>query len=153
MNSLELKIPPPAVAVIVAIAMWWLSLLTPALDLPRSVRVDAAFALAVLGLAIAIAGVVSFRRARTTVNPMKPETASALVTSGIYRWTRNPMYLGDLLVLLALAIWLASIWALAGVVAFALYIGRFQIEPEERRLNALFGADYAAYRARVRRWI
>jgi protein-S-isoprenylcysteine O-methyltransferase Ste14 len=153
MQALELKIPPPAVAALIAGAMWGISLVTPSLDVPRLIRVVAAIAIAVAGGGIALSGAVSFRRAGTTVNPMKPETASSLVTTGIYRVTRNPMYVGDLFVLVAWAIFLSAPWALVGALAFVLYMNRFQIAPEERVLSAMFGTGYATYKARVRRWL
>ena len=95
----------------------------------------------------------SFRRARTTVNPLKPESASALVISGIYRHTRNPMYLGFAIILLGWCVLLGSAWAVLGVAGFVLYIGRFQIRPEERALRELFGAEFDAFCSRVRRWV
>jgi protein-S-isoprenylcysteine O-methyltransferase Ste14 len=153
MQALELKIPPPAVTVLIAGAMWVVSLVTPSLDVPRLIRVVAAIAIAVAGGGIALSGAVSFRRAGTTVNPMKPETASSLVTTGIYRVTRNPMYVGDLFVLVAWAIFLSAPWALAGALAFVLYMNRFQIAPEERVLSAMFGTGYSTYTSRVRRWL
>ena len=107
----------------------------------------------IAGLVFSAAGILSFRRARTTVNPTTPEAASFLVVSGIYRITRNPMYVGISLVLVAWAVFLSSAWALLGPAAFILYISRFQIAPEERALSKLFGAEYASYRARVRRWL
>ena len=100
-----------------------------------------------------LAGIASFRQAQTTVNPLKPDTATALVTSGVYGYTRNPMYLGMLAVLLAWAVFLASPAALAGVLGFWWYIGRFQIRPEERALAALFGSSFSDYTSRVRRWL
>jgi protein-S-isoprenylcysteine O-methyltransferase Ste14 len=109
--------------------------------------------LAVLGAAVALGGVLSFRRAHTTVNPLKPETSAALVSTGVYSFTRNPMYLGMALVLLAWAVYLSSAWSLLGPLLFALYITRFQIVPEERALEGLFGESFAAYRKRVRRWL
>jgi protein-S-isoprenylcysteine O-methyltransferase Ste14 len=153
MQALELKIPPPAVAVLIAGAMWGISVVTPSLDVPDLIRVVAAVAVALAGGGIALSGVVSFRRARTTVNPMKPETTSSLVTTGIYRITRNPMYVGVLFVLVAWAIFLSAPWTLAGPLAFVLYMNRFQIAPEERVLSAMFGTDYSSYKARVRRWL
>ena len=84
---------------------------------------------------------------------MTPEAASALVRSGIYRTTRNPMYVGLLLILVAWAVLLSSVWTLLGPLVFVLYITRFQIIPEESALSALFGADYAAYQSSVRRWL
>lgn len=153
MQALELKVPPPVCALLVAAAMWGLSFLAQPLAVPVAIRVGVAVALAVAGAAFSLAGVIAFRRARTTVNPMKPQAASSLVRSGVYRITRNPMYVGLLLVLLAWAVFLSSAWALLGPLAFAAWIGRFQIAPEERALSALFGAEYSAYKAEVRRWL
>jgi protein-S-isoprenylcysteine O-methyltransferase Ste14 len=153
MQSLELKIPPPIIAVLIAFAMWGISLITPLLEVSKTYRSPLAIAIAVVGGALAIAGNISFRQAKTTVNPLKPESASSLVNSGIYRLTRNPMYLGMLTVLVAWSVFLSSIWSLFGLPAFFFYIDRFQIAPEEKALTRLFGTDYAAYQTKVRRWI
>jgi protein-S-isoprenylcysteine O-methyltransferase Ste14 len=153
MKSLELLIPPPVVAAVVAVAMWGVSLVAPRLHMPAPVRLIACDAFVCLGLVFSVAGVVSFRRARTTINPTKPEAASSLVTSGIYRVTRNPMYVGLSFVLTAWAVFLSSAWALLGPLLFVRYIGRFQIAPEERILSKLFGSEYTAYQERVRRWL
>ena len=153
MHALELKIPPPLVALLIAAVMWGISLVTPSADVPAPIRVLAAIAIALAGLATAISGVVAFRRAKTTTSPLKPETTSSLVISGAYRFTRNPMYVGVALVLLAWAVFLSSIWTLLGPLAFILYITRFQIIPEERVLAGIFGPAYSAYQAKVRRWL
>jgi protein-S-isoprenylcysteine O-methyltransferase Ste14 len=152
-SSLELKIPPPAVAALVAATMWGVSLITPLLDVALFTRVFAAIIFALAGSGFSLAGIISFRRAKTTVNPMKPETATSLVSMGIYSVTRNPMYVGLLLVLIAWTAYLSSAWALLGPLGFVLYISRFQIAPEERVLSTLFGAEYTAYQSRVRRWL
>jgi protein-S-isoprenylcysteine O-methyltransferase Ste14 len=112
-----------------------------------------AVALAAAGVAIALAGVAEFRRSRTTVHPQHPEKASAVVTRGVYRWTRNPMYLGLLLALAGWSIFLANLAALAGLPLFVAYMNRFQIGPEERALSAKFGPAYASYLVSVRRWL
>ena len=153
MASLELKIPPPVVAAVFALGMWGISLVAPLRPIPATLRLAGCTVFVTAGVFFSAAGIVSFRRARTTINPTKPETTSSLVSSGIYRITRNPMYVGLSLVLVAWAIFLFSAWALLGPVAFVLYIRRFQIAPEERALAKLFGSEYAAYRARVRRWL
>ncbi len=153
MHALELKIPPPVIALLIAAAMWGCSLATPLVDVPAHIRLVAAMAIALAGVATAISGVAAFRRAKTTVNPLKPETSTSLVTSGIYRFTRNPMYVGLALALLAWAVFLSSAWTLLGPLVFALYMNRFQIAPEERVLLGMFGAAYSAYQARVRRWL
>lgn len=153
MQALELKIPPPVVALTVAVAMWGISLVTPRLETSTVFRGIAVLAIAILALGLSVAGVMVFRHARTTSNPLAPEKASSLVTSGVYRLTRNPMYLGLSLVLLAWAVFLSAPAALLGPLIFVLYISRFQIVPEERALTKLFGRTFADYKARVRRWL
>ena len=152
MRILENRIPPPLVAAIFAAAMWIASLYAPAHEVSEAVRIGLAFSALAAGLFVCLSGVVSFRRAKTTVNPLKPEKASSLVVSGVYRYSRNPMYLGFSLILIALAIYLYTPIALIGVVCFVMYINRFQIAPEERALESLFGAEFTAYKRRVRRW-
>ena len=155
MSALELKIPPPLVAAAVAGSMYGAAALWPGtvLALPSALRVGVVLALAVAGACLDLAGLVSFRKARTTVNPLTPQRSSAVVTTGIYRFTRNPMYLGLALMLLGWAVYLVSPWGLLGPLVFAAYITRFQIVPEERALQSRFGAAYTAYRAKVRRWL
>lgn len=153
MTTLELKIPPPAVALAIALLMWFTSILFGYIPIPLKYRLGVALALLVVGQGVSISGIVAFRRAKTTLNPLKPGNSTALVTGGIYRFTRNPMYLGLLLTLMGWAAFLASPPALVFLFLYVVYINRFQIEPEERTLSSLFGADYAAYRTRVRRWV
>ena len=150
---LELRIPPPAVVAIAAALMWAIAALLPSLrvDVPHAGLI--AGICAALGVAIGGAGLIAFRRARTTVNPLHPEAASSLVTSGIYRWTRNPMYLGALPLLAGWAVYLQHPVALLVVPLVMLYLTRFQIIPEERALSAKFGGQFDAYRGRVRRWL
>lgn len=152
-RALELKVPPPIVALLVAFAMWCVSRYASAQAAPELVRVPLAIVLAVVGLAFDVSGFVAFRRARTTINPMKPRSASAMVDSGIYRVTRNPMYVGLFFMLLAWAAFLWSWWVLPGPFAFAAYLQRFQIAPEEDALASLFGTQYLSYKSRVRRWL
>jgi protein-S-isoprenylcysteine O-methyltransferase Ste14 len=152
MSSLELKVPPPAVTLLVAVAMWCTSLVAPVAGAPAA-RIAAAVFVVVLGATFSLLGGAAFRRAKTTVNPMRPESASSLVVTGVYRITRNPMYVGWLLLLVAWAVFLWSAWAVLGPVVFALYVSRFQIAPEERALTALFGREYLAYKAKVRPWL
>ena len=152
MPSLELKVPPPAVALVAALAMWWVSRYGVQEGGPLSWRIGGALGFAAIGAAFDVAGIVAFGRAKTTVNPMRPEKSAALVCSGVYRITRNPMYVGMVFILLAWAVYLASPWALFGPLAFAAYITRFQIKPEEHVLAGRFGDAFANYQARVRRW-
>ncbi|HYD75073.1 isoprenylcysteine carboxylmethyltransferase family protein [Ramlibacter sp.] len=153
MASLEHKIPPPVIGALAAGAMWGAAGLGPAFTLPSAARMVAVALLVVAGLSFDLLGLVAFRSSRTTVNPLAPQRASALVTSGVYRITRNPMYLGMALLLLAWALYLSSWLALLGPIAFVLYITRFQILPEERALRAIFGDEFTRYAAQVRRWL
>ena len=149
---LELKVPPPVLALLVALAMLGLATLPPH-PAPPAWRIYAALALALVGGAFDLAGLLSFRRARTTILPWQPEKTQVLVQSGVYRLTRNPMYVGLLWELVAWATYLFSPWPLLGPLAFMAYISRFQIRPEERVLMERFGPEYRAYQARVRRWL
>lgn len=153
MHWLELKIPPPLLFLLTAGLMWLASGLVPAVQVPFGFRVPIAVVVACLGVAIDLAAIFAFRRVRTTVNPMRPNAVSTLVTSGVFGISRNPMYLGLLLYLLAWAVQLSNGLALALVPLFVLYMNRFQIGPEERALASRFGPAYAAYRQRVRRWL
>lgn len=152
-SGLEVKAPPVALMMVTAVLMWLVSLAAPAFDFGFPASVEAAALLALAGAFTCLAGVASFRRAMTTVNPMKPGSASALVVSGVYRYSRNPMYLGFLLILAGWALCLSNALALLWLPAFVLYMDRFQIRPEERALVALFSQEYAEYAARVRRWM
>jgi protein-S-isoprenylcysteine O-methyltransferase Ste14 len=152
-NSLELRVPPPVVACLIAGSMWGIALVGPILDVPHFARSIAVLTLVIIGVSFSLAGVVSFRRAKTTVNPMKPGNTTTLVNSGIYRVTRNPMYVGFLFILIAWAVYLLSLWALLGPLAYIIYINVFQIVPEEKVLSAKFGATFDDYKARVRRWL
>jgi protein-S-isoprenylcysteine O-methyltransferase Ste14 len=154
MKNLELKIPPPLVGLIIAFLMWLLADIAPALTMGWSFIIGLlAAVLAGCGVLVSLAGVLAFRRARTTVSPLKPETSSSLVTSGIYARTRNPMYVGMLLVLVGWATYLGSLLGVLGPVAFVLYITRFQIIPEERVMQKLFGSAFSEYEKHVRRWV
>jgi protein-S-isoprenylcysteine O-methyltransferase Ste14 len=149
---MKLKIPPPIVALAFGALMWLVARSVPRFGVTIPARGVFAGVLFIIGISIALAGVAAFRRARTTVNPLKPETASSLVTSGIYRFTRNPMYLGLLFALLAWSVLLANLLTLIFLPLFVLYMNRFQIAAEEAALAARFDEAFHAYRSRVRRW-
>jgi len=152
-SGLELRLPPLLVTALVAAAMAGAGALSPQLDFEVPARRWMAVLLAALGAGVALAGVVEFRRAGTTVNPLRTGAVRRVVTSGIYRVSRNPMYLGFVLALTGWGLWLANAPALLGVPLLVAYLNRFQIAPEERLLRQRFGAGYEEYLARVRRWI
>ena len=153
MHVLELKVPPVALVLLVAALMWFATWTMPAFEFEVPLRKIFSVSVAVAGAIVSGLGIASFRRAQTTVNPMKPDSASSLVVSGIYRLTRNPMYLGFLLVLLGWAIYLSNVVAFLFLPAFTLYMNRFQIQPEEKALHSLFGPQFVTYTSRVRRWL
>ena len=153
MKILELKLPPLVQFLLAGSAMWLLSYFAPqhSFAVPGSRIV--AVSLACLGLLIGLAGIVAFRAARTTVDPRFPDKATAIVTVGVYQWTRNPMYLGLLGILSGWGVFLGNFLSLACLPAFVLYMNRFQIGPEERAMDSIFGNAYRAYKNSVRRWI
>jgi protein-S-isoprenylcysteine O-methyltransferase Ste14 len=153
MTALELRVPPVVVTLVFAGLMWTAAAVTPSLtfDVPAGRAI--AGILAIAGVAVAIAGVVAFRRAATTVNPVRPDAASSLVSSGVYRLTRNPMYLGFLLALIGWAVWLAHPLSFLSVPLFVAYMSRFQIRPEEQALRARFGESFESYSRSTRRWL
>ena len=141
------------VTAVFALLMWLIGSVLPSLDFSFRHRGVAAATLAVLAVLIGIAALLGFRRAKTTINPLTPQASSALVVRGIYRWTRNPMYLAMLLVLVGWACLVANWAALAMLPLFVASLNRLQIEPEERALHARFGAEFENYRRKVRRWL
>ncbi|NGZ09018.1 MAG: isoprenylcysteine carboxylmethyltransferase family protein [Nitrospira sp. LK70] len=152
LNALELKVPPLAVVFLFGTLMWLISAYSVfTIALPwRSAFAIIAYT---VGFAIVLAGVVTFRRAKTTVNPLTPEATTTMVISGIYRFTRNPMYLGFLFVLAGWAIYLSDVLAFALLPLFVWYMNRFQILPEERALGAKFSHAFTAYKGSARRWL
>jgi protein-S-isoprenylcysteine O-methyltransferase Ste14 len=153
MRVLDLKVPPLAAGALLAALMWLVSRLVPGFNFVFPGREFLALILAIAGAMIILLGVASFRRAKTTINPMKPELSSSLVISGIYKLSRNPMYLGFLLVLAGWAVFLSNALAFVFVAAFIFYMNRFQIEPEEKALAAKFNQEFGDYKSRVRRWL
>lgn len=153
MQSPTLRIPPLAVF---AVAAWGICLSAQTVRWfawPATIRYPVSAALALLGIAIGASGVAEYRRARTSLHPMHPERASSLVTNGVFRYSRNPMYLGMLLGLGAIAVLVGQPLGFIVLPAFVLHLNRFQVVAEERAIGRHFGPDYLDYRRRVRRWI
>jgi protein-S-isoprenylcysteine O-methyltransferase Ste14 len=144
---------PPVAFAIAAVGMW---VVGRAVDLGRyDFRYQGALAigLVVLGLLVIVVSLRIFASAGTTANPAQPRNASELVTSGVYSLSRNPMYVGDAVMLAGIAVWVGSVLNLVLLAAFIAYIDRVQIAAEEQALAAIFGDRYAAYCRRVRRWL
>lgn len=150
---MHLRIPPLLLTLIVAVLMSLSARLMPlGFDTGRFGLVVGAI-LGVLGLALSAAGLLSFLQKDTTANPMEVHSASALVTTGLYRFSRNPMYLGMLLFLAGLAVYLGNVLSVLLCLSFVLYMNAFQIRPEEAAMESLFGEEFETYRKRVRRWL
>lgn len=153
MNIPTLKIPPVVTVLLLGSAMWAIARAFPDWRMVLPAEKIIAAGLALTGVVIAIAGVASFRRVKTTVNPLQPSAASTLVIVGIYRFTRNPMYLGLWLVLLGWAVFLGNALALIFPVVYIPLMNRLQIIPEEKALAAKFGSQFTKYQSQVRRWL
>lgn len=153
MRMLQLKFPPVAVALLFVGLIWLVARILPGPTCSGAACTVFAGVLVGLGGAIAVGGVWQFRRARTTVHPLRPETATSLVTDGIYRYTRNPMYLGLLLALFGWAILLGQPAALLLAAGYVPVMNHLQIVPEENALRTRFGAAFNDYQSRVRRWL
>lgn len=153
MRALELKLPPVPLALAIGGLMWLAAGQWPALAFTLPGRIVVAAVLGVAGMAFAVAGVAAFRQAMTSFDPTRPGAASVLVSSGVYRYSRNPMYVGLLLMLGGWAAFLAHALGFLFLPAFVAYLNRFQIAPEERVLAAKFGADFAAYTEAAPRWL
>ncbi len=133
--------------------MWGLSKTAPSLSFVFPGHAFIAALFLADGLVVMIIAVRAFSRAETTINPHQPDKANKLVISGLYRVSRNPMYLGMALVLIGWAVWLGHLLALLPLIGFIWFITVFQIKPEEAVLKQKFGDEFEAYMGRVRRWI
>ena len=153
MKFLEARIPPPLIALVIGVGMWGVGKWQAALAVDPRWQLAVAILLGVIAFSVAFAGFLALRGAGTTVDPVNVDRASSVVTNGVYGITRNPMYVGLTILLAAWAVWLSVPWAFLGPVVLAMYTHRFQILPEERAMEEKFGAEYLAYKQRVRRWL
>lgn len=153
MNRLELLIPPPVIMLFTGVFMWLLASMFPTWTLVWSASAAVAATVSLIGLALGLMGVVAFRRANTTADSRRPQETSTLVQEGVYRYSRNPMYLAVLIILIGWAIYLSNFLSALFIVVFIAYITRYQIIPEEQLLEKKFGDDFLLYKSRVRRWL
>jgi protein-S-isoprenylcysteine O-methyltransferase Ste14 len=156
LKILELKCPPPIVMLLSAIIAVLISQRKIEFIQQQLTSVDDLIwplVFFIAGLILAIAGMKEFKTFDTTIHPTHPEKTTSLVTSGIFQFTRNPMYLGLLIVLLGWADLLDSFLAYSGALIFFLYISAFQIKPEEEVMKGKFGEEFSEYCSQVRRWL
>ena len=153
MKILEKRIPPPLVAILFGFLMKLLSCCNLAIEIPMSLKILVCSCLIVLALIIDISAIISFRKFRTTINPLNPSAATKLVVNGVYKFSRNPMYLGMVLFLRARGFYLGALLTLLIIPVFIFYITHFQIIPEEKSLQKIFENDFLDYKSKVNRWI
>lgn len=153
MTRLALQVPPIVVLTIFVIVMWYVALLVPFLTLEPGLHISVSVLVAFLGLFLIFISSITFHRCGTTLNPLKPQLASTLVTSGPYRYSRNPIYIGMVLILAGWGVYLQNLASLFCVLVFVLYINRFQIFPEEESLAQKFGVEFEIYKSSVNRWL
>ncbi len=149
---MKLRIPPPIYMLIFAAFMWLLSQYYPLYTFLFNTQY-LGIGIIILGLVIDLGALVGFLISKTTINPMKPENTQTLVTSGMHRFSRNPMYLGLLLTLTGWSFYIGAVSAILLIPLFVLVLTKMQIEPEEVILEELFGQAYIDYKFKVRRWI
>jgi protein-S-isoprenylcysteine O-methyltransferase Ste14 len=145
------KIPPPIITLICGLGIYFSRPLFPKYNYISIDIIAASFLL--LGIIILITSVLSFKRRSTTVSPLQPENASYLVVSGIFKYSRNPMYLGMLLILISMTIKFNFVGGILIIFAFITFITKFQIIPEETALEKLFGKEFTRYKKKTKRWI
>lgn len=145
------RIPPPIVALICGLSLYFSRPAFPTIQGGWSDPI--ALCLLILGISVLVSAVLSFKKQDTTVNPLQPEKASSLVITGLFKYSRNPMYLGMLLLLLSLTAKFNVIGGLLITLCFLLFMTKFQIIPEERALESKFGEKFSQYKRQTRRWL
>lgn len=150
---MEQKILPVFQVFIICGLIFLLSVFFPTFTLDIPYKLEIFFALFMVAFGIAFSAVLTFKKHNTTVNPSKPETTSTIVSSGVFSFSRNPMYLGMLIFLSAVSIYSEHIFSPFLLALFVWFMTQYQIKPEEKILLSLFEDEYAGYLTKVRRWI
>lgn len=151
--TLELKIIPPVQLIISAVLMVSLASYLPQYQFELAIRLPLVMLIILAASVIGILALYDFHKHQTTFHPHTPEKTSKVVNTGVFAYSRNPMYLSLALILTALAVYLQNYPSFTIILLFIWYITRFQIIPEERMLNKLFPSNYQAYCQKVRRWL
>ena len=148
---MKTKIPPPIVTLIFGLCIYFSGPYFP--EYIFSMANFLSGLILFVGVSILIVSAVSFKRHQTTINPLKPEQASSLIISGVFSFSRNPMYLGMVFILLALSFRFNLVGGILFTSIFIMYITKFQIIPEEAAMKSIFGEDFNKYKNKTRRWI
>ena len=146
-----IKIPPPLIVLVLIISIYFSSKKIDLINIPLQLEISI-FILSA-GILIFVNPVLQFIKSKTTVNPIQFEEVNKLVTSGIFKYSRNPMYLGMLMIVLSTSIFYLNIYSILTPLLFILWINKFQIKREEEFLTEKFGDEYLSYKKKTRRWI
>ena len=148
---IKTKIPPPLVALTFGFLINYTKNFFPKIEISNDLFISSF--MIIIGLIIMLSAIILFKKYQTTITPLNPSNATKLITDGIYKYSRNPMYLGLLLVLFGISIILNPIGGLSLIPLFILYLNLFQIIPEENAMVDLFKDEFLEYKENVRRWI
>ena len=148
-----MKLPPPVYSIAAVVLMWFLNKYYPVLETTQQWPVIVGGLIILVGILIDVLAIVQFRQAKTTINPLRPESSTSLVTSGFYAHSRNPMYVGLLVCLLGVTLLLRSLTPLLVLPLFVVVVTVFQIIPEEKALSKIFGEEFKHYKENVQRWL
>ena len=146
-----IKIPPPLIVLILVISIFFSSKKIDLIHIPFQNLIS--FIILSFGILILLNPVLKFKKSKTTINPIKFKKVNKLVTSGIYKYSRNPMYLGLLMIVISSSIFYLNLYSILTPLFFYLWINRFQIKREEIFLKDKFGKEYLSYKNNTRRWI
>lgn len=150
--NLELKVIPPVQLIISASLMYSLATYFPQYDFVLQISLPIIIILIIAASLIGILALYDFHKHQTTFHPHTPEKTSKVVDTGVFSYSRNPMYISLVMLLLALGFYFQNYSSFCIVPLFIGYITRFQIIPEEKMLDKLFPNDYQTYCQKVNRW-
>ena len=146
-----IKIPPPLIVLVLVISIYFSSKKIDLINIPFQLQIS--FFILSIGLLIFLYPVLQFIKSKTTVDPIKFKKVNKLVTSGIFKYSRNPMYLGMLMVVLSTSIFYLNIYSILTPFLFIFWINKFQIKREEAFLTEKFGKEYLSYKNKTRKWL
>ena len=146
-----LKIPPPLIVLTLIISIYFSSKKIDLINIPFKIQIS--FFILSIGILIFLYPVLQFIKSKTTVDPIKFKKVNKLVTSGIFKYSRNPMYLGMLMVVLSTSIFYLNIYSILTPFLFIFWINKFQIKREEAFLTEKFGKEYLSYKNKTRKWL
>ena len=149
--DIKTKFPPPLVALTFGFLINYTKNIFPKIEIENKI-IFGSFMI-ISGLIIILSAIILFKKYQTTITPLNPSNATKLITDGIYRFSRNPMYLGLSLMLLGISIILNLTGGFFLIPLFILYLNIFQIIPEENAMVDLFKNEFLEYKKNVRRWI